>query len=273
MAADPETFEIAEKTVIETYVRQVDKLVHITINGEEIVTTDNHPFYVQGRGFIEAGSLLVGDRLISVNGEDLIVEDYHIELTEEPVSVYNFQVEDFHTYFVGDCAVWVHNAECTIEFNNKSGFDEKEFKQQLSDQQDGLNKMTVDEYKKNRTAYKENGRASDSDKYQQAAREKAIAARTEDNIINKNMSYEDACAEANNWAKGKAALHGPDQIAGGNASDITGLGDAKINSSIGSQWKAGSRIGKLDTYVDELASGLSDAEKKTTFLDVELVLK
>ena len=112
MAADPDTFEIAEKTVLETYVRQVDKLVHITINGEEIVTTDNHPFYVQGRGFINAGSLLVGDRLISVNGEDLIVEDYYIKLTEEPVSVYNFQVEDFHTYFVGDCSVWVHNKNC-----------------------------------------------------------------------------------------------------------------------------------------------------------------
>ena len=90
----------------------MDKLVHITIDGEEIVTTNNHPFYVQGRGFIDAGSLLVGDKLVSVNGEDLIVEDYYIELTEEPVSVYNFQVEDFHTYFVGDCAVWVHNAEC-----------------------------------------------------------------------------------------------------------------------------------------------------------------
>ena len=119
MAADPETFEIAEKTVLETYVRQVDKLVHITINGEEIVTTDNHPFYVQGRGFIEAGSLLVGDRLISVNGEDLIVEDYCIELTDEPVSVYNFQVEDFHTYFVGDCAVWVHNAECKVSSSRR----------------------------------------------------------------------------------------------------------------------------------------------------------
>ena len=113
MAADPDAFEIAEKTVLETYIRQADKLVHITINGEEIVTTDNHPFYVQGRGFIEAGSLLVGDKLISVNGDDLIIEDYYIELTEDPISVYNFQVEDFHTYFVGDCAVWVHNAECT----------------------------------------------------------------------------------------------------------------------------------------------------------------
>ncbi len=35
-------------------------------------------------------------------------------MTEDLVSVYNFQVEDFHTYFVGDCAVWVHN-DCTPE--------------------------------------------------------------------------------------------------------------------------------------------------------------
>ena len=40
-------------------------------------------------------------------------------LTEEPVSVYNFQVEDFHTYFVGDCAVWVHNAECKVSSSRR----------------------------------------------------------------------------------------------------------------------------------------------------------
>ena len=68
--------------------------------------------YVQSRGFIEAGNLLVGDKLISVNGEDLVIEKFFIEETAEPVDVYNLQVEDYHTYFVGDCAVWVHNAEC-----------------------------------------------------------------------------------------------------------------------------------------------------------------
>ena len=110
MYANTNTLETAPKTVLETYVRQVEKLVHLTINGEEIVTTDNHPFYVQGRGFINAGSLLVGDKLISVNGEDLFVEKHRVEEFDEPVDVYNFQVEDYHTYFVGDCAVWVHNA-------------------------------------------------------------------------------------------------------------------------------------------------------------------
>ena len=94
---------------IEQVISLLDKLVHLTINGEEIVTTDNHPFYVQGRGFIEAGNLLVGNKLISVNGKDLVVEKHRIEELDEPVDVYNFQVKDYHTYFVGDCGVWVHN--------------------------------------------------------------------------------------------------------------------------------------------------------------------
>ena len=115
ISTNPDTLETAGKTVLETYVRKVDKLVHLTINGEEIVTTDNHPFYVQGRGFINAGNLLVGDKLISVNGEDLFVEKHRIEELHEPATVYNFQVEDYHTYFVGDCAVWVHNKNCTPE--------------------------------------------------------------------------------------------------------------------------------------------------------------
>ena len=108
----PDTMHTDYKLVLETYIRKVDRLVHLIISGEEIITTVDHPFYVQGRGFIEAGKLLVGDKLISAIDEDLLIENYNIEETEELVSVYNFQVEDFHTYFVGDCAVWVHNTEC-----------------------------------------------------------------------------------------------------------------------------------------------------------------
>ena len=113
ISTDPDTFETAGKTVLETYVRQVDKLVHLTVNGEEIVTTVDHPFYVQGKGFIDAGNLLVGDRLVSVNGEDLSVDDCYIEECDFPTTVYNFQVEDYHTYFVGENGVWVHNKNCT----------------------------------------------------------------------------------------------------------------------------------------------------------------
>ena len=41
----------------------------------------------------------------------LLVENFDVELTEKPVTVYNFQVEDFHTYHVGCFYVLVHNAD------------------------------------------------------------------------------------------------------------------------------------------------------------------
>ena len=73
----------------------------MAINGEEIVTTVDHPFYVKNQGFVNAGELIVGDKLLDVNGNVLLVEKFNVELTDKPVKVYNFQVEDFHTYFVG----------------------------------------------------------------------------------------------------------------------------------------------------------------------------
>ena len=53
------------KIVLETYVRETDKLVHLTINGEEIITTFDHPFYVNGKGFINASMLWIGAELIN----------------------------------------------------------------------------------------------------------------------------------------------------------------------------------------------------------------
>ena len=82
----------------------------MVINGEEIITTETHPFYVNKRGFVNAGELKVGDELLDSNGSILLLESTEIELTDEPTKVYNFEVEDFHTYFVGECGVWVHNA-------------------------------------------------------------------------------------------------------------------------------------------------------------------
>ena len=40
----------------------------------------------------------------------LLVEGTEREQLEEPIKVYNFQVEDFHTYHVRVCGVLVHNA-------------------------------------------------------------------------------------------------------------------------------------------------------------------
>ena len=111
ISTDPETMETSPKTVLETCIRVVTTLVHLTVNGEEIVTTVDHPFYVKNQGFIKAGELIVGDELLDVNGNVLLVENFAVELTDEPTTVYNFQVEDFHTYYVGKNGILVHNAD------------------------------------------------------------------------------------------------------------------------------------------------------------------
>ena len=110
ISTDPETMETSPKIVLETYIREVTTLVHLTVNGEEIVTTVDHPFYVKNQGFIKAGELAVGDELLDSNKNILLVENFDVELIGKPVTVYNFQVEDFHTYHVSGFGVLVHNA-------------------------------------------------------------------------------------------------------------------------------------------------------------------
>jgi len=39
-----------------------------------------------------------------------VVEEKKLEIADKPVKVYNFKVDDFHTYHVGDNEVLVHNA-------------------------------------------------------------------------------------------------------------------------------------------------------------------
>ena len=65
----------------------MEKLVHLTINGEEIVTTETHPFYVNHRGFVNAGELKVRDELLDTNGNILLIEKIEVELTDKPTSV------------------------------------------------------------------------------------------------------------------------------------------------------------------------------------------
>ena len=106
---NPETGEKALKEVVQTFVNETNELVHVHVNGEEIITTPEHPFYVPKKGWIGAIDLRAGDILLLQSGECVVVELIQYELLESPVKVYNFEVEDFHTYYVGDSAVLVHN--------------------------------------------------------------------------------------------------------------------------------------------------------------------
>ncbi len=110
-ATDPETGESGYKRVAQTFKRETDELVHVTYSGDDtITTTPTHPFYVVQKGWTAAIELRAGDMLVTCNGEYVVVEKIQHELLETPVSVYNFEVEDFHTYYVGSTSVLVHNS-------------------------------------------------------------------------------------------------------------------------------------------------------------------
>ena len=154
-----------------------------------------------------------------------------------------------------------------MKFNYKSKYDEAEFARQLADQEAGMNKLTVDEYLKNRERYLAESRAIEGNVAQKAAREKALADKV-DELRSKGKSLKEAEIQAQKWLATQAALHNPDQIVGGNPSNIGGMGDKKINSSIGSQWKY--RIDEVDEQIQAMAKNMSDAERKNTYLNIKL---
>ena len=106
-AYDEETGEKGLKEVEEVFVSETDKLVHVETDKEEIVTTELHPFYVEGLGFVQAGCLQEGYELKCLDGKKETITGIRVEWLEEAITVYNLEVADYHTYYVGD--VLVHN--------------------------------------------------------------------------------------------------------------------------------------------------------------------
>ena len=120
-AENPETGQKELKEVVQTFVNETEHLVHVFVKGEEIITTPEHPFYSPVKGWTAACELRAGDILVSVNGEYVIVEKIQHEILETPITVYNFEVADFHTYYVGKDSILVHNVCGTQKALPKNG--------------------------------------------------------------------------------------------------------------------------------------------------------
>jgi hypothetical protein len=99
------------KTVEERYVR-VAPILNLHIGGQVIGTTPEHPFYVEGKEWLPCKVLQIGDRIRLAEGWG-VVEG--VAVSGEVVTVYNWRVAEFHTYFVGGddwaFAVWAHNSD------------------------------------------------------------------------------------------------------------------------------------------------------------------
>jgi len=103
-----ETSAIELKRVEMTFIKTNSSIYKIQIDGEEIVTTKEHPFWVVNKGWVEAKDLKAEDRVIQKNGIIRTI-DQVIYAPSNGTTVYNFSVEDNHNYFVTDRAILVHN--------------------------------------------------------------------------------------------------------------------------------------------------------------------
>lgn len=157
--------------------------------------------------------------------------------------------------------------EIEVEFKYNLKYDETKFARQLADQQKGMNELTVQEYLDNRQKYIEQGRAIESNAVQQAAREKAFVDKV-DELQDAGLSLKEAEEQTQKWLDTQVALHNPDQVAGGHASNIGGVGDKGVNSSIGSQWRY--RIDEVDAQIQKMAESMSEEERNSTYLNVNL---
>jgi hypothetical protein len=130
----------------------------------------------------------------------------------------------------------------------------KEYNKQLMKQQDAINEMTADEYLAARDAYKEFGRNPLSDELQSDFRQdfeeditRNIQTSLERQGMDPDLARKEASLRAEGVMKKLAALHNPDQVAGGwNDPNPTGMGRSDVNSAIGGSWPHNDRLATMD---------------------------
>ena len=71
-----------------------------------------------GEGFVEAEDLKISDKLLLSSGKRVIIEKLEVETVETAETTYNFEVADFHTYYISESNVLVHN-DCVKKWNGK----------------------------------------------------------------------------------------------------------------------------------------------------------
>ena len=105
------------RRVLNTIVTHPNELISLTYQleagGEEkLEGTAPHPFYsLDAQAFVAMGDLQAGDQIAT--SDDRVATVLRVSRRAagegESFTTYNFEVEEYHTYFVGEAAIWVHN--------------------------------------------------------------------------------------------------------------------------------------------------------------------
>lgn len=108
LAYNEATGELGYYPVVAIWAHEDPVIITLTVDGEVIETTPEHPFYRAEGEWVAAGELRAGDEVWQAAGSAGEIE--HITITLEPQVMYNFTVATAHTYFVGEGQWLVHNA-------------------------------------------------------------------------------------------------------------------------------------------------------------------
>lgn len=84
-------------------------VICITLDRETVCCTEGHLFGVAGRGWVRAGVLKAGDRLLTISGEPLTIRKVERCRLLRPMRVYDIDVSGRNIFYVGKSGVLVYN--------------------------------------------------------------------------------------------------------------------------------------------------------------------
>ena len=142
LAYDEETGETAYKPVLHLFRNTTNEWCTVKVKGSdgelhEITSTPGHKYFVPenkvrkdsralehasyaelSEKWVSACDLKHGDKVLLFDGTLCEVESVSCRKLSAPETTYNLEVADFHTYYVSDACVLVHNADCFVNKMN-----------------------------------------------------------------------------------------------------------------------------------------------------------
>lgn len=114
LSQDPFTGELDYRPVMETSVGPLSPILNLKIENETLGTTRGHRFWVANSGWKMSKFLEPGNRLVALGGYP---ELHQVEEGKES-QAFNLVVGQFHTYFVGNQKLLVHDKNCPLPTTN-----------------------------------------------------------------------------------------------------------------------------------------------------------
>lgn len=106
-----QTYLDASRVVTRTFQRRVGSYHEIVTEGSRFAVTEEHPLWVQGRGWTPVRDIEVGAPVATIDGDTLVLANRRVDAA---LQVFNLSVANDESYFVGAERVWAHNATCTV---------------------------------------------------------------------------------------------------------------------------------------------------------------